>query len=122
MSGLEYRIVWQRKGSRMGSRVFQRKGSARRWFEMLTGDPHWKCYHDGRGGDDPAYCLWTDLANRMDEEGLWRNDGTVTEPPPWEIEPRIEAREVGEWRCGAYGEDHSNGCPASSHYPLESQP
>lgn len=116
MTTTEYRVIWRREGHRLGSRVFQRKGSARRLFELLTGDPHARCYHAGRGGDDPAYCFWADLdaGYRVHSEGA--------EPPPWDIAPRIEAREVGEWHCGAYGEDHSNGCPASAHYPLEVEP
>lgn len=116
MSEVEYRVIWQREGMRASSRVFQRKGTAARLLATLTGDPHAaRCSHTAYV-DQPPYCVWADIADRND----WPNDHDHhgTEPPPWLIEPRMESREVGAWRCGAYGEDHSNGCPASSHYPL----
>ncbi len=117
----EYRVVWQREGMRRCSRTFQRKGSARRWFEMLTGDPHSaRCSHTAYV-DQPPYCIWADLAERKGWPDALEADHTGTEPPPWAIEPRMESREVGEWVCGAYGEDHSNGCPASATYPLDSE-
>jgi len=86
----EYRVVWKREGCGLRSAIYQRPGMAERMQRFLL-DPHGKCYHDGRGGDDPAYCMWADL-------GDWSaGDHHGTEPPPWHVEPRIEARQVGPW-------------------------
>lgn len=113
----EYRVVWQREGMRPCSRVFQRKGRALALFDLLTGDPHTRCSHLSYV-DQPPYCMWADIAHRKDFLNASDASHTGTEPPPWEVAPRVEEREVGEWRCAAYGQDHSDGCPASATYPL----
>lgn len=87
MSGVEYRVVWQREGQgRLSTRRYQRRATAARLLDLLTGDPHNGCHHDGYGGPspEPGYCYW--------EKG--GGDGTV---PPFVIEPRMEVREVGPW-------------------------
>jgi hypothetical protein len=102
---LEYRVVWQREGSRPKERRYKRRSAAERQFDFLTSDPHGRCDHDGQGYESPPWCVW----DRHGYDESW----AVTEPPPWLLSPRLEEREVGYWRCGAYGQDHSDGCPAA---------
>lgn len=105
MKAVEYRVIWQREGgTRPKVRRYVHRARAEGMLAFLLSDPHSRC--DGHA----EFCIWE------------RGTNKPTDPPPWLIEPRMESREVGEWRCGAYGEDHSNGCPASSHYPIEVQP
>lgn len=106
-ASVEYRVIWQREGgTRPKVRRYVRRVKAEAMLAFLTGDPHARC--EGH----VEFCVWD----------RWAHTNKPSEPPPWRIEPRMEAREVGPWRCGAFGEDHSNGCPASATYPLESQP
>lgn len=80
------------------SRVFQRKGSALRLLDLLTGDPHAaRCSHASYV-DQPPYCVWADLAERRDWPHAPDASHKGTEPPPWLVEPVLDCREVGEWK------------------------
>lgn len=86
MSGVEYRVIWQREGgTRPKVRRYASRARAEGMLAFLLSDPHARC--DGHA----EYCVWD------------RGAHAPTEPPPWRIEPRMESREVGEWAVVAEG-------------------
>jgi hypothetical protein len=97
---LEYRVVWQRYGSRRKTRVFAQRSSADR-FVLLFGPEPWRAYNRGLGADPEAracerlhdFCEDCGCDGRTVREDCELRRANM--PPLQSI--HMEIREVGPW-------------------------
>lgn len=85
----EYRVTWKRKGSSKRARIYQRRANAEGLLDLLrTSHP-----------DEPP----ADVGHVVGETGVDWSDTELERwermSAPFEIEPTLEAREVGDWEA-----------------------